>query len=82
MTRISWRTPTDAGFEEVGKYDFIAATIYLVDVLSPGVKPVQQNQTRILTLSRPLCFGRAAEVLDRRLNRRLPVRATYGRTRQ
>ena len=62
MTRINWRTPTDAGFEEVGNYDFIAAIIYLVDVLSPGDGPVQQNQTRILTLSDQLCFLRPLAV--------------------
>ncbi|PNE53540.1 hypothetical protein A8H39_33685 [Paraburkholderia fungorum] len=64
MTRINWRTPTDAGFEEAGKSDFIAATIYLVDVLSPGDEPVQQNQTRILTLSGRLCSDRPVRVLD------------------
>jgi hypothetical protein len=35
MTRIGWRTPTDAGLEEAGKNDFIAATIILMDALSP-----------------------------------------------
>jgi len=34
--------------------------------LSPGDVPVQQNQTRILTLSRQLCFAGAATVLGAR----------------
>src|SRR5258708_1231952 len=66
MTRINWRTPTDADFEEVGTYAFIAPPIYLVDVLSPGDQPVQQNQTRILTLSGRLCSGVPARVLGPR----------------
>jgi hypothetical protein len=32
MTRIGCRTPTDAGFEEVGLNDFIAATMIIIDV--------------------------------------------------